>query len=312
MVLQRSVLLIAMFGAIATAQEFEVASIKVAAPQGANGMVIFGPARGGPGSQDPTHITWGATLAQVLQTAYDVRAYQVEGPDWLNTERYDFAVVVPEGATREQVAVMWQNLLASRFRMTLHKVQKEFAVDDLVVGPQGHKLKANTEPVPEPGAEPNRPPPPPPPPPGPGGEFKPPALNGPGLMMLMRSGPGGVVAQAVGRAQPLSALVQMVSNQVGHPVVDKTGLTGRYDFSLEFAPSGNDRGPLGAMRGIVGAGPSAAAGANPGAGPAPAASDVGIDLAGAMQQQLGLRLVKGKGMLDVVTVDKAEKIPTEN
>ena len=274
--------------------------------------MIFGPARGGPGSQNPTHITWGATLAQILQPAYDLRAYQVDGPDWLNTERYDFSVVVPEGATRQQVAVMWRNLLASRFGLKSHVIQKEFPVDDLVVGPQGHKLKVNTEPVPERGSEPNGPPPPPPPPPAPGGEFKPPALTGPGLIMLMRSGPGGVVAQATGRAQPLSALVQMVSNQVGHPVVDKTGLTGRYDFSLEFAPSVNDRGPLGAMRGIVGAGPSQAAGAGLGAGPAPASSEVGIDLAGAMQQQLGLRLAKGKGMLDVVVVDKAEKVPTEN
>jgi uncharacterized protein (TIGR03435 family) len=272
----------------------------------------LGPPRGGPGSQDPTHITWGATLAQVLQTAYDIRAYQVEGPDWLNSERYDFSVVVPEEATRAQVAVMWRNLLASRFGLKSHTIQKEFSVDDLVVGPQGHKLKVNTEPIPEPSAEPNRPPPPPPPPPGPGGEFKPPAMTGPGLMMMMRFGPGGVVAQATGRAQPVSALVQMVSNQIGHPVVDKTGLTGRYDFNLEFAPSNNDRGPLGAMRGIVGAGPSQAAGANPGAGPAPTATEVGIDLAGAMQQQLGLRLVKGKGMLDVVVVDRADKVPTEN
>lgn len=294
------------FAAAAWAQEFDAASIKVAAPQGANGVVFIGPARGGPGSQDPTHITWGATLAQVLQTAYDVKAYQVEGPDWINTERYDFAVVVPEGATKQQVAGMWRNLLAARFGLKSHVVQKEFSVDDLVVGPQGHKLKANTEPIPEPGAEPNRPPPPPPP--GPGGEFRAPALTGPGLMMMMRSGPGGVVAQANGRAQALSALVQMVSNQIGHPVVDKTGLAGRYDFSLEFAPSNSDRGPLGAVRGIVGNGPAPA----PGAGPAPATPEVGVDLAGALQQQLGLRLVKGKGMLDVVIVDKAEKVPTEN
>jgi uncharacterized protein (TIGR03435 family) len=204
---------------------------------------------------------------------------------------------------------MWRSLLASRFGMKSHVIQKEFSVDDLVVGAQGHKLKVNNEPVPEPGSEPNRPPPPPPPP-GPGGEFKPPALTGPSLMMMMRSGPGGMVAQATGRAQPISALVQLVSNQMGHPVMDKTGLAGRYDFNLEFAPSANDRGPLGAMRGIVGAGPSPAA--NPGTGPAPAASEVTLDLAGAMQQQLGLRLVKGKGMLDVVVVDKAEKVPTEN
>lgn len=290
----------------AFAQEFDVASIKVAAPQGTNGMVFIGPARGGPGSQDPAHINWTATLMQVLQTAYNVRAFQVEGADWLNSERYDFAVGVPDGATKEQVAVMWQNLLASRFAMKIHKLQKEFAVDELVVGPQGHKLKPNGEPVPEPGSPPAGPLPPPPPP-GPGGEFRAPALNGPGMMMMMRSGPTGMVAQATARAQPLSALVQLLSDQVGHPVVDKTGLIGRFDFSLEFAPSG-DRGPLGGMRLLAGPGPAP----SPSAGPAPAAPEVSIDLAGAIQQQLGLRLSKGKGMLDVVVVDKAEKIPTDN
>ncbi len=48
-------------------------------------------------------------------TAYDMKEYQVSGPAWLNTERYDIRVKVAEGATKEQVNVMWQNLLAERF-----------------------------------------------------------------------------------------------------------------------------------------------------------------------------------------------------
>ena len=68
--------------------------------------------------------------------------------------------------------------------------------------------------------------------------------------------------------------------------------------------------PTRPIRYILANGPGSAP--NPAAGPAPAAPEVGIDIAGALQQQLGLRLTKGKGMLDVIVVDKAEKVPTEN
>lgn len=286
-------------------QEFEVASIKAATPPGGGvrGQVVFiGGPRGGPGTADPTHITWSATLAQVLMTAYNVKNYQINGPDWLTSDRFDFAVVVPEGATKEQVAIMWRNLLKSRFGMTLHTIQKEFPADELVVGPNGHKLKQNTEPLPEPAADI----PLPPPPPGGGavGQPGPPALNQPGMLMMMRSGPTGIVANASGRAQTMAELAQMLSNQLGHPVVDKTGLSGRYDFSIEFAPTDLPRG-------IRLSGGPAVPGPAP-AGPAPPTEEFGLDLAGAIQQQLGLRLVRGKGMLDVVVVDKAERLPTDN
>jgi uncharacterized protein (TIGR03435 family) len=88
----------------------------------------------------------------------------------------------------------------------------------------------------------------------------------------------------------------MLSGQVGDPVIDKTGLSGKYDFNVEFSL------------------PDSQASQSPGGGgavPAPV-SDLGMDLVAAIQQQLGLRLEKGKGMLDYVVVEKAEKVPTEN
>ncbi len=97
-------------------EEFEVASVKPSAPVPPTGGVYFGPARGGPGTPDPGLITWTYTsLRNLLMTAYDVKTYQVSGPDWLMTERYDIVARVPAGATKEQVNVMWQNLLAERF-----------------------------------------------------------------------------------------------------------------------------------------------------------------------------------------------------
>jgi uncharacterized protein (TIGR03435 family) len=92
----------------------------------------------------------------------------------------------------------------------------------------------------------------------------------------------------------------MLSNQVGHPVVDKTGLTGKYDFYVEFAPTSGSIGLPG---------PGLDAPRPPQSGTAP---DLGLDLATAIQQQLGLRLVGSKGKLDVIVVDKINPTPTDN
>ncbi|MEP6962118.1 MAG: TIGR03435 family protein [Acidobacteriota bacterium] len=288
---------------LAEGPEFDVASIKPFTRPAPNTPMMIGPARGGPGSADPTHIVWNsASLKNVVMAAYDVKNFQVTGPDWLDSERFDIAVVVPEGATKEQVSLMWRNLLASRFGMKAHIEQKEFSVDELIVGPRGHKLKEADENNPAPMQFPGGPGmPPPPPPPSAASEDGKSAQKGPQLMMMISSGPNGIVGKTSGRGQPISGLVDLISNQIGHPVVDKTGLTGKYDFDLEFAPT-NLRGPAGeAIRAPL-------------QGPAPAGAtpDLGLDLGDAVQQQLGLRLVKGKGKLDAVVVDKIERTATEN
>jgi uncharacterized protein (TIGR03435 family) len=79
--------------------EFEVASVKPAAPQTGGG--VFVGVRGGPGTQDSTRITYvNESLRNLLTEAYGVRAYQVSGPDWIDTERYDIAAKIAEGATK--------------------------------------------------------------------------------------------------------------------------------------------------------------------------------------------------------------------
>lgn len=290
--------------AFAEGPEFEVASIKPYVPPSGNQVFMIG-ARGGPGTADPTHITSsGMNLRTILQQAYGVKNFQVSGPDTLDSLRFDFAVVVPEGATKEQVQVMWRNLLATRFGMKIHIDQKEFAVDDLVVGPKGHKLTPATEDgsvTPDPAA--------PPPPPGPPQMDKDgrPVMNRPGMMMMFGNGPNGITARATGKAQPVSALVDMLSNQIGHAVIDKTGLTGKYDFYVEYFPT--------SLPGIAG-GPAllregAAAPGGQSKGPA-SAPDLGLDLGTAIQQQLGLRLVGSKGKLDVIVVESFNPRPTEN
>ena len=133
------------FGQTTESLTFEVASVKPSAPGWEKGGVYFGPPRGGPGTPDPVQITWTyARFRDLLMTAYDLKTYQLNGPGWIDTERYDAVVKVPVGATKEQVKVMWQNLLAERFGLKVHHEPKEFQVEELVVGKGGSKLKETT------------------------------------------------------------------------------------------------------------------------------------------------------------------------
>src|SRR5580658_7158857 len=181
------------FGQATQTLTFELASVKPSAPVPPNGGVYFAPPRGGPGTADPGQITWTyATLRGLLMTAYDVKEYQVSGPPWLNTERYDILVKVTEGATKEQVSVMWQNLLAERFGVMLHHEPKEFQVEELVIAKGGHKLKETTV---DPAAELV---------PGPPPRDKNGDLIGPGMVTMVLVGPNAPSAHTVAKAQPLS------------------------------------------------------------------------------------------------------------
>jgi uncharacterized protein (TIGR03435 family) len=225
-------------------------------------------------------------LKDLLMTAYDVKAYQVSGPAWLDTERYDIVAKVPPGASKDQVGVMWQSLLAERFGVKLHHASKEFKVEELVVATGGHKLKESV--VDDPDAE------------GPPKMDKNGELSGPGLVWIYKPGPNGPTAHGVARAQPLSKLTVTIGGQIHRPVLDKTGLTGKYDFTLDFTPDLPPSAP-----GQPGPGPVARA-------PGDNASEPGPNIADAVQRQLGLRLVPSKAMLDVVVIDKVEKKPTAN
>jgi uncharacterized protein (TIGR03435 family) len=124
-------LLIAMAGGLfaqtdASAPAFEVASVKVSAPMPAGAFRIN--MGGGPGSTDPGRVTYqGVTLKGLIARAYGVKEYQVEGPQWLDCERYDVIATIPQGADKAQVGLMMQRLLAERFALTLHHESKPMA-----------------------------------------------------------------------------------------------------------------------------------------------------------------------------------------
>jgi uncharacterized protein (TIGR03435 family) len=296
-------------GALAQTSEpplaFEVASVKASAPPG-NGRMMMG-GGGGPGTRDPGRYTMSnMPLKMLLAQAYDVKDHQISGPSWLDSERFDITAKVPPGATKEQFRVMLQNLLIERFKISLHKEQKELPIYTLSVGKNGPKLKETEldasafNPQPNDGAGRGGPlPPPPPPRPG---EFPKMPPGRPGMMMMFQEGRMRMAASG----QSISGLVDFLSRQLGRPVVDKTGLTAKYDFQLEFAPD------AGGMRGMPMPAPPPGGGAGPGGDLGPAgASDPAPNLITAVQQ-LGLKLDAGKGPVDLIVVDKAEKTPIEN
>lgn len=268
---------------------FEVASVRPSRPPQPGERVFFGPPRGGPGTSDPGQITWErAALRDILMTAYSLQTFQISAPDWVSIERYDIAAKVPPGTTKEQVNRMWQSLLKERFGLVLHHDSKIFQVDELTVAKGGSKLKDTDL---DPQAEPFTPV---------GGPPKSdhdglPKMNGSGAIITIFPNGGAPRAQMVAKGLTLSDVAIRLGNMLRRPVLDKTGLTGRYDFVLEFTPD---------LSAVPLPSPPAGLGDN--------VSDPGSNLASAVEEQLGLKLTLGKSTLDVIVIDHAEKIPTEN
>ena len=119
---------------------FEVASVKPAAPLD-RGQMLSGQMHVGMKIDAARVDIGGMSLADLIRVAYRVKPYQVSGPDWMASERFDVLAKLPEGASREQVPEMLQALLAERFKLTVHRESKEHAVYALVVGKNGPKLK---------------------------------------------------------------------------------------------------------------------------------------------------------------------------
>jgi bla regulator protein blaR1 len=225
----------------------------------------------------------------LMQEAYLVKDPQVLGtPDWVKSERYDVDAKIDDATfaairtmsleeRKVQISRMLQALLTERFKLSVHHDTKELPVYALLVGKSGSKLKETTltpaEMAPQ---DPGRPPEP--------------GQKGPPLRMM---GPGQLSGTGVGS----DVIAEILSRYVGRVVLDKTGLRGKYDFSLKWTPEeGEGRGFQGGL------------GPNPD-GPPPDAN--GPTLFAAVQEQLGLKLDPQKSNLDVLVIDHLER-PSEN
>ena len=108
----------------APARAFDVASIKSAPPLNpaaiAAGKIHIGM------RVDGSQVDIGfMSLADLIRVAYNVKAFQITGPDWMSQQRFDVLAKMPEGATSDQVPAMLQTLLAERFKLEVRKESKE-------------------------------------------------------------------------------------------------------------------------------------------------------------------------------------------
>jgi uncharacterized protein (TIGR03435 family) len=290
-----------------TGPKFEVASVKPAGPlvPGTDTRI-----RGGPGTDDPGRIIWPhITLIALVTAAYGVNDDQVSGPDWLNTERCDIVATMPPKTTKDQFHLMLQNLLAERFHLTLHHETRDLPVYELAVAKGGSKMKPSSPDV--------------------DGSAAPPVgamiqgkndKNGFPVLPPGRTAVAGVnngVVRGTYRvtmAQFAAGLGTMVNASNGESimgmgatvprVVDKTGLTGKFDFTLEFAGSLRTPPYLAA---------TAAAERRDQELPEASAPADAPDLFTALEKQLGLKLEKGKkDSLDMLVIDHVDKAPTGN
>jgi uncharacterized protein (TIGR03435 family) len=191
----------------------------------------------------------GATVKFLIALAYNIRDFQILGaPAWAGTEHFDIEAHPPRGtgtSSGRDTQESMQALLADRFHLTVHKEDKEQNIYALTVAKGGSKLG---EPAPD-------------------------------ERSLIRGGRGVITGTNTGMAM----LVLNLANQLGNSVVDRTGLTGKYDFKLEWIPdtaaaTDDNRGPT---------------------------------LFTALQEQLGLRLETQKGTVNMVVIDGVER-PSEN
>jgi bla regulator protein BlaR1 len=247
---------------------FEVASIKPADPDARGTSIQFMPGGG-------LKMT-GIPLRGMITFAYDVRDFQVSGgAGWVGNERFDVMAKADRTAVdgpvdfaamndsqrktvRDQIGERLRALLADRFQLAVHKETKEQPIYALVVSKNGAKLQETKE-------------------------------AGSRQGMSMNRGR----LQAMGA--PIEMLGQTLSNVTGRPVVDKTGLTGKYDFVVEWTPDIADARQQGFGNGVT--------------EPAPAPG--GPTIFTALQEQLGLKLESQKGPVENIVIDRAEK-PSEN
>lgn len=234
-------ILVPAFTGAALGQEFEAVSVKPNKSGAADSH-----SRSDQGLLTGTNLS----LRSLILTAYGVKDYQVEGPDWLGSARFDISAKFPEALPRDRekysaaVSTMMRKMLEGRFQLMVHHEQKMFTVYGLIAG----RIK-----------------------------FK-----------EVQEGPSRSDSDNhhyEGVAITMARFAEFLSRRTDLPVLDMTGLKGFYNLTLDWAPE-----------------------PKPGEDPGLA----GASLRDAVQEQLGLKLETRKAPVDVVVVDHAEPVPTDN
>jgi uncharacterized protein (TIGR03435 family) len=277
-------------GSAQAGPQFEVASVKPSA--GGKGMMDGIPRmEGGPGTKDPGRVSFrDSAVVDLIMRAYEVKPIQISGPAWVTSisfrsvsDRFDIDAKVPAGTTQEQFRSMLQSLLAERFGLKVHRETRQGPVYSLVATKGGTKLKEappvvdteadlQDEKLGTKGQD--------------GFPIMPPAYSG----MFVHVDGSGTRLKFLRRSMP--EFSEWLWTQVKRPVLDRTELKGRYDFYLE---------------------PSRATATGLETDGLPVARDPGgPDYFGAIQSQLGLKLVPDKGEFGMLVIDRVERAPSGN
>jgi uncharacterized protein (TIGR03435 family) len=275
---------------------FEVASIKPAEA----GARPLGRIAGGPGTDSPGQLTLkNYQVDSMVREAYDKQQrWEVVFPRSLPAGRYDIVAKVPPGTSREQMYLMLQNLLAERFGLVVHKETREMPVYDLLAKESPQFTAVDPPQIPQLRGLPTRTP----------------------LVLselpkdkegwpILPPGSMGVYSESVGdshrtmfRTQPVSTMIGSLQAGLGRPIVDKTGLTGVYNFDLTYPMPG--RLPD-AVRSL----PAESSERRQ------AVIDMDNEFLSNLHsgvERLGLKLVSAKGQIEVLVVDKVNSTPTDN
>ncbi len=191
-----------------------------------------------------------ASLRGLIRSAYDIQSFQLaNGPVWLDSDAYDIAATTGDGAdiSHDQYRLLLQSLLADRFGLKVHWETRQSDVYALVVAKSGLKLREDNDPAKESGLNTNK-----------------------------TAHEGRMVATNA----PMLYLSNRLGNQLSRTVIDKTGLQGKYDWTLVWDP---DPGP----------------------------DSTAPSLFTAVQEQLGLKLDPQKGPVETLVIDSVAR-PSEN
>ncbi len=192
------------------------------------------------------------TVDTCIKLAYHVQDRQIAGPDWLVSDRFDITAKTDGPSDEAAMKQMLQSLLADRFGLSFHHELREMNVIVLTVAKSGAKLT----PARAPDAKP----------------FRENSANG-----------------TIAKSMPVADFADFLSGPLQIPIVDRTGLAGKYDFTLDFTPYLPD--PAKNMDGTR--------------------PDTTAILKAALKDELGLKMMGGKAPVDVLVVDHVEK-PSQN
>jgi uncharacterized protein (TIGR03435 family) len=232
-----SVVATGLFGQNAATPAFEVASVKAATPD--QSIVDFVVSPGG------RLRVVNLTLAEIMRQAYVMKHFQLTGgPGWLDTDRFNIDAKAAGEPTRSELMAMLRSLLGERFHLRVRREMREVNVYELIVAGRGPKLKPSTADT--------------------------------SFLRLNRNTPPelpGVSYTILGQKVSMARLADDLSGTVQRPVSDRTGITGDFDFQIDYAVEGH--------------------------------AETGPSIFTALPDQLGLRLRAAKGPVETLIVENA-------